>query len=99
MAQHRGSGEPRRVAKGRRRAGAGTKRTTAAAPTGTGVAGGVFLGQLYWANGGDGTINVAVLDGSGRRALVTGQSKPAGVAVDASHLYWANGGDSAGADG
>jgi Domain of unknown function (DUF5050)/Abnormal spindle-like microcephaly-assoc'd, ASPM-SPD-2-Hydin len=93
MAQHRGHGQPRRP-KARRRAGAGTKRTTAAAaPTGTGMAGGVFLGQLYWANRGDGTIWQANLDGSSPQALVTGQHDPGGVAVDTTHLYWTNGGD------
>ena len=93
MAQHRGHGQPRRP-KGRRRAGAGTKRpTAAAAPTGTGMAGGPVVGQLYWANGGDGTIWQANLDGSNPQALVTGQHDPVGVAVDPTHLYWANHGD------
>jgi virginiamycin B lyase len=90
MAQHRGHGQPRRP-KARRRAGAGTKRTTAAAaPTGTGMAGGVFLGQLYWANRGDGTIWRANLDGSNPQAIITGQNLPWGVAVDPSYLYWTN---------
>ena len=65
--------------------------TAAAAPTGTGMAGGVFLGQLYWANYGTGSINQANLDGSNPKAIVTGQDSPIGVAVDTTHLYWTNG--------
>ncbi len=45
---------------------------------------------LYWANFSNGTIMAANPDGTGVRALVTGQSNPFGVAVGASYIYWAN---------
>jgi hypothetical protein len=32
----------------------------------------------------------ANLDGTGVTTVVTGQSAPAGVAVDGSHIYWAS---------
>ena len=47
-------------------------------------------GHLYWANSGNGTIMEANLDGTNPQTIVTGQSNPVGIAVDAQHLYWAN---------
>ena len=51
----------------------------------------VDASHLYWTNGGDGTIWRASLDGTSPQALVTGQNRPFGVAVDPSYLYWSNG--------
>jgi len=79
VAQHRGSGKPRRSKARRRGAGAGTKRTTV--PARTAIVGGAFLGQLYWTTSDDGTIWQANLDGSSPQTLATGQDDPWGVAV------------------
>ncbi len=43
---------------------------------------------LYWADFSGGRIMAANVDGTGVTTLVTGQTNPFGVAVDASHLYW-----------
>lgn len=55
-------------------AGAGT---AAASLTGAGV----VPSHIYWDNQGDATINEANLDGTSPHAIVTGLSKPVGVAV------------------
>jgi Domain of unknown function (DUF5050) len=46
--------------------------------------------HIYWTNQYSGTINQANLAGTNPQVLVSGQSDPAGVAVDAHHVYWAN---------
>jgi sugar lactone lactonase YvrE len=59
------------------------------AGTGLGVPpGNTPLGNIYWANAGDGTINQANLDGTDAHAIVTGQTSPVGVAADVTNLYW-----------
>ena len=50
---------------------------------------GLDVDHIYWA-GTSQTISSANLDGSDPQTLVSGQSGPIGVAVDASHLYWTN---------
>ncbi len=46
---------------------------------------------VYWANGRDGTIGRANLDGTGANpSFIAGATSPCGVAVDAGHVYWAN---------
>jgi hypothetical protein len=97
MAQPRGPGQPRRVARAqqqqrRRGAAAGKRPTAPAARTGTGMVGGAFAGHLYWADGAD-TIWAANLDGSNPQPIVSGQNSATGVAVDATHLYWGNNND------
>ena len=50
--------------------------------------------HIYWANGDDGTIGRANLDGSrADQGFITGGNRPCGVAVDGGHIYWANGDD------
>jgi hypothetical protein len=51
---------------------------------------GQVLGNIYWADAGDGTVNSAALDGSNPQAIVNGQDDPIGVAVNNGHLYWAS---------
>jgi len=71
---------------------AGKKKTVTAADvlTGTGKWLGQVLGNIYWADAGDGTVNSAALDGSNPQAIVNGQDDPIGVAVNNGHLYWAS---------
>jgi virginiamycin B lyase len=65
--------------------------TATATLTGTGV----LPSHIYWVNFGNpnfssGTVNVANLDGTGPRSIVTGQSSPWGVAADSRYVYWSN---------
>jgi Abnormal spindle-like microcephaly-assoc'd, ASPM-SPD-2-Hydin len=71
---------------------AGKKKavTVADALAGTGKGLGEALGNIYWADSGDGTVNSAALDGSNPQAIVNGQDDPIGVAVNNGHLYWAS---------
>ena len=70
---------------------AGKKTVTVAdVLTGSGKGLGEVLGNIYWADAGDSTVNSAALDGSNPQAIVNGQDDPIGVAVDSGHLYWAN---------
>ncbi len=71
---------------------AGKKKavTAADALTGSGKGLGQALGNIYWADSGDGTINSAALDGSNPQAVVNGQDDPIGVAVNNGHLYRAS---------
>lgn len=49
--------------------------------------------HVYWAQGNDGTIGRANLDGSGaNESFITlpGDQYPCGLAVDAQHIYWTN---------
>ena len=50
--------------------GVGKKRTARAAVVLTGTGAETVPGHIYWANTGNGTINVANLDGSNPRILV-----------------------------
>src|SRR5262249_62277427 len=53
--------------------------------------------SIYWTEISAGAIRRASLDGTGKQTLVTGQSFPAGIALDADggSMYWADfgGGD------
>ena len=69
---------------------ANNKRTVLATNPLTGT--GMIPGHLYWTDTAEGTIREASLDGSGPRPIVTGQTAPAGVAIDSSHIYWADAG-------
>jgi len=61
---------------------AGKKKAVAVADvlTGTGNGLGQVLGNIYWADAGDGTVNSAALDGSNPQAIVkwTGRSDRGG---------------------
>jgi virginiamycin B lyase len=55
----------------------------------------VLPSHLYWVSGTNpnfpsGTVNVANLDGTSPRSIVTGQRQPWGVAADSRHVYWSN---------
>ena len=70
---------------------AGKKTVTVAdVLTGSGKGLGQVLGNIYWADAGDSTVNSAALDGSNPQAIVNGQDDPIGVAVNNGHLYWAS---------
>jgi hypothetical protein len=57
---------------------AAKKVATADALTGSGKGLGQALGNIYWADSGDSTINAAALDGSNPQAIVNGQDDPIG---------------------
>jgi hypothetical protein len=59
---------------------AGKKKavTAADALTGSGKGLGQALGNIYWADSGDGTINSAALDGSNPQAVVNGRTIQSG---------------------
>lgn len=42
---------------------------------------------LYWTSTGSGSLHVGLLDGSARRALLTGLQQPSAVAVDPLHRW------------
>ena len=65
---------------------ANNKHTVLATDPLTGT--GMIPGRLYWTDPEEGMIREASLDGSDPQPIVTGQTAPAGVAVDSSHIYW-----------
>lgn len=60
--------------------------TVAMAQTSGAIA--VDAAGVYWANGTEGTVMTAGLDGGGSRVLASGQKMPTRLALDACHIYW-----------